>query len=34
VISAILGWGDMREESVLREFVRGHPLVALRPALP
>jgi deazaflavin-dependent oxidoreductase (nitroreductase family) len=29
LISAILGWGDLRNETVLRQFVREHPLVAL-----
>ena len=29
--SAILGWGDLRSDAVLREFVQGHPFVALRP---
>lgn len=28
----ILGWPDLHSESVLREFVRTHPFVALRPA--
>ena len=31
LMSAILGWGDMRNDGVVREFVQGHPLVALRP---
>jgi deazaflavin-dependent oxidoreductase (nitroreductase family) len=29
--SAILGWGDLRGDAPVREFVRGHPFVALRP---
>ena len=29
--SAILGWGDLRSDAVLREFVQTHPFVALRP---
>jgi deazaflavin-dependent oxidoreductase (nitroreductase family) len=29
--SAILGWGDLRSDAVLREFVQDHPFVALRP---
>jgi len=29
--SAILGWGDLRSDAVLRRFVQGHPFVALRP---
>lgn len=28
----ILGWPDLRVEATLREFVRTHPFVALRPA--
>ena len=30
--SAVLGWGDLRSEASVCEFVRGHPFVALRPA--
>ena len=30
--SAILGWGDLFDDDALREFVRSHPFVALRPA--
>jgi deazaflavin-dependent oxidoreductase (nitroreductase family) len=29
--SAILGWGDLRSDAVVREFVQGHPFVALHP---
>jgi deazaflavin-dependent oxidoreductase (nitroreductase family) len=29
--SAILGWGDLGSDAALREFVLGHPFVALRP---
>jgi deazaflavin-dependent oxidoreductase (nitroreductase family) len=32
ILSAVLGWGDLRRDAALREFVRGHPFVALRPA--
>lgn len=28
----ILGWPDLRGEAALRDFVRAHPFVALRPA--
>jgi deazaflavin-dependent oxidoreductase (nitroreductase family) len=28
----ILGWPDLRVEAALREFVRTHPFVSLRPA--
>ena len=30
--TAILGWGDLRSDAALRDFVRGHPFVALHPA--
>lgn len=30
--SAILGWGDLRSDAAIRQFVREHPFVALRPA--
>lgn len=32
LISAILGWGDLRADDTAREFTRTHPFVALRPA--
>jgi len=32
LLSRVLGWGDLRRDDMLREFVRGHPFVALRPA--
>jgi deazaflavin-dependent oxidoreductase (nitroreductase family) len=32
VATRILDWPDLHSESVLREFVRTHPFVALRPA--
>jgi deazaflavin-dependent oxidoreductase (nitroreductase family) len=31
LISRILGWGDLRDDTVVREFVRTHPFVAFRP---
>jgi deazaflavin-dependent oxidoreductase (nitroreductase family) len=31
-MSLVLGWGDLRNEDVAREFVRARPFVALRPA--
>jgi deazaflavin-dependent oxidoreductase (nitroreductase family) len=31
LLSTILGWGDLRRDNAVREFVRGHPFVALRP---
>lgn len=30
--SRILGWPDLHDEATLRDFVRTHPFVALRPA--
>jgi len=32
LISSILGWGDLTEDTRLREFVHHHPFVAFRPA--
>jgi hypothetical protein len=32
LMSAILGWGDLHGDAALRDFVRSHPFVALRPA--
>ena len=32
LISRILGWGDLRDDDAVRDFVRHHPFVALRPA--
>jgi deazaflavin-dependent oxidoreductase (nitroreductase family) len=34
VITRILGWGDLREDDAVREFVRAHPFIAFRPAAP
>lgn len=31
LISRILGWGDMRDDAQLRQFVRQHPFIAFRP---
>jgi hypothetical protein len=31
LLSAILGWGDLRNDETAREFVLIHPFVALRP---
>ena len=30
--STVLGWGDLRDDARLREFIRMHPFVAFRPA--
>jgi deazaflavin-dependent oxidoreductase (nitroreductase family) len=32
LLSRVLGWGDLREDAAVREFVRDHPFVAFRPA--
>ena len=32
LVTRILGWGDLRRDDVLREFVHQHPFVVLRPA--
>jgi len=32
LIAWILGWGDLRSDTVLRDFVRGRPFVSFRPA--
>ena len=34
LITRILGWGDLREDDAVREFVRAHPFIAFRPAAP
>jgi hypothetical protein len=31
-ISRVLGWGDLRSDAVVRDFVAGRPFVAFRPA--
>ena len=32
LLSTILGWGDIRDDTTVREFTCTHPFVALRPA--
>jgi len=32
VVSAVLGWGDLRADGAVREFIQTHPFVAFRPA--
>jgi deazaflavin-dependent oxidoreductase (nitroreductase family) len=32
LITTILGWGDLRDDRRVREFVGNHPFVAFRPA--
>jgi deazaflavin-dependent oxidoreductase (nitroreductase family) len=34
LISRILGWGDLRRDDAVRDFVHQHPFVALRPTVP
>jgi hypothetical protein len=34
LICTILGWGNLRDEDAVREFVRARPFVALRPLAP
>jgi deazaflavin-dependent oxidoreductase (nitroreductase family) len=32
-VTRILGWGDLREDHAVREFVHAHPFIAFRPAM-
>lgn len=32
LLAAILGWGDLRDDAVVRAFVQDHPFVAFRPS--
>lgn len=32
LISTILGWGDLRDDAAVRDFIYTHPFVAFRPA--
>lgn len=32
VLSGILGWGDLRDDTAARHFVQTHPFIAFRPA--
>jgi hypothetical protein len=32
LLSAILGWGDLRSDTAARNFVRTRPFVSVRPA--
>jgi len=34
LLSAVLGWGDLREDAALRSLVADHPMVAFRPVAP
>jgi deazaflavin-dependent oxidoreductase (nitroreductase family) len=34
LLSTILGWGDLRDDTTVRQFIRTHPFVAFRPATP
>lgn len=33
LISTILGWGDLRDEATVRQFVHSHPFIAFQPAV-
>jgi deazaflavin-dependent oxidoreductase (nitroreductase family) len=33
LLSRVLGWGDLRDDAAVREFVHTHPFVAFRPAV-
>jgi deazaflavin-dependent oxidoreductase (nitroreductase family) len=32
LITTIFGWGDLRDDAVVRDFIHTHPFVAFRPA--
>jgi deazaflavin-dependent oxidoreductase (nitroreductase family) len=34
LITAILGWGDLRDDAAVRDFIQNHPFVAFRPVTP
>ena len=34
LLSTVLGWGDLRTDDAVRDFVRARPFVALRPTVP
>ena len=34
LMSRIMGWGDLRDDAKVREFVRGRPFLGFRPAAP
>mgnify|MGYP003502597711 CR=1 FL=1 len=31
LLSTVLGWGDLDDDEPVRQFVRNHPFVAVRP---
>lgn len=33
LMQTILGWGDLSDDAVLRDFVAAHPMVAFRPSV-
>ncbi len=33
LFTAVLGWGDLRSDDTVRDFVRSHPFVAFRPSV-
>jgi deazaflavin-dependent oxidoreductase (nitroreductase family) len=32
LISTILGWGDLRDDAAVRQFIHSHPFIAFQPA--
>ena len=34
LVARVLGWGDLRSDTAVREFVRTRPFVAFRPSSP
>jgi hypothetical protein len=32
LLAAVLGWGDLNDDTAVRAFVSNHPFVGLRPA--
>ena len=34
LVITILGWGDLRDDAAVRDFIHTHPFVAFRPATP
>jgi deazaflavin-dependent oxidoreductase (nitroreductase family) len=34
LLQSVLGWGDLRHDTALRQFVVAHPMVAFRPKPP
>jgi deazaflavin-dependent oxidoreductase (nitroreductase family) len=34
LVQSVLGWGNLDDDTALRQFVEGHPMVAFRPKPP